>query len=153
MNTEYFIGNDISEEAGIQYPKIEADGFTTHLVAKGKPNDEWNTIKLVVADVADRILDSYVLLEAGSFTCVERTASPSISISPTNFPTVTMAPTPLHSETPSVEAPPDPTTQPTKAPAPPTPAPVAPTWSPTITSGPTHFLNVDGPEWGPGVHA
>ena len=47
VNTEYFIGNDISEELGIQYPKIEADGFTTTLVAKGVPNsvDDGNDVR------------------------------------------------------------------------------------------------------------
>ena len=76
-NSQYFYGNDVSEEAGIQYPEIEADGFTVKLTAKGTPNNEWNTIKLVIADVADRILDSWVLLEAGTFTCAERTETPS----------------------------------------------------------------------------
>ncbi len=147
VNTEYFIGNDISEAAGIQYPKIEADGFTTHLVAKGSPHNDWNTIKLVVADVADRILDSYVLLEAGSFTCVERTQAPSMSLEPTNYPTSSAKPTMVHSEAPSMEQTPPPTLSPA---LPPTPAPLSPTWSPTISEGPTHLLNVDGPEWGPG---
>ena len=47
VNTEYFVGNDISEEAGIQYPKIEADGFTTALVAKGVPRsvDDGNDVR------------------------------------------------------------------------------------------------------------
>lgn len=147
VNTEYFIGNDISEEAGIQYPKIEADGFTTHLVAEGKPVNGWNTIKLVVADVADRILDSYVLLEAGSFTCVERTQAPSMSFEPTSYPTTSTKPTNILSENPSMEE----SLPPTLAPAnPPTPSPISPTWSPTISDGPTHILDIDGPEWGPG---
>ena len=90
-NTQYFYGNDQSEfeEGGVPYPKIEADGFTTKLVATGSPlqNGEWNTIKLAIADVADRILDSYVLLAANSFTCVDRTTMPSMSPIPTQLPT------------------------------------------------------------------
>ncbi|KAL7552796.1 hypothetical protein ACHAWF_016052, partial [Thalassiosira exigua] len=144
VNTEYFIGNDVSEPGGIQYPKIEADGFTTHLVAKGHPQEGWNHIKIAVADVADRILDSYVLLEAGSFTCIERTQAPSVSAEPTNYPTATAKPSNIHSDSPSTSPPP------TGMPIPATPAPISPTWSPTISEGPTHSLNIDGPEWGPG---
>ena len=46
-NTEYFRGNDVSEVNGVQYPLIEADGFTTKLIATGTPIEgEWNTIKV-----------------------------------------------------------------------------------------------------------
>jgi len=126
-NEEFFIGNDVSEWPGIQYPKIEADGFTTHLTARGYPKEtqEWNHIKLVcecmkfspstslhsstyiilcillallaVADTADHILDSYVLLEAGSFSCVDNTQAPSMS----SAPTTSSAPTDIHSDAPS----------------------------------------------------
>ena len=44
------------------------------------PQNEWNPIKLVIADVAHRILGLYILLEAVPFTCVEQaleSASPS----------------------------------------------------------------------------
>ena len=50
-------------------------------------------IKLAIADVADRILDSYVLIEAGSFTCMPKTEGPSAT--PTEAPVVTVAPTPF----------------------------------------------------------
>ncbi|KAL7543599.1 hypothetical protein ACHAXR_012911, partial [Thalassiosira sp. AJA248-18] len=85
-NTQYFHGNDKSESGGVIYPLIEADGFTTKLIASGTPHEEWNTIKLAIADVADRILDSYVLLSARSFTCVERTEAPTKSPTPPPTP-------------------------------------------------------------------
>ena len=95
-NTEYFRGNDVSEVNGVQYPLIEADGFTTKLIATGTPiAGEWNTIKLAIADVADRILDSYVLISANSLTCVERTDSPSKSPTavPSAMPSASTSPT------------------------------------------------------------
>ena len=77
-NEQYFIGNDVSEANGVQYPSVEADGFTTKLTASATPNSGWNSVKLVIADVADRILDSWVLIEAGSFVCRDlSTGSPS----------------------------------------------------------------------------
>ena len=98
-NREYFNGNDPawgsaqgSKEDpldaptyGIVYPKMEADGFTDTMIARGNPKSdaaEWNTIKLAVGDVGDSILDSWVILESASFTCVDITAAPSISLSP-----------------------------------------------------------------------
>ncbi|GAX11810.1 hypothetical protein FisN_7Lh196 [Fistulifera solaris] len=48
---------------------IEADGLTTKLTAQGIPKSGTNTIKLAVADAGDGILDSWVLLEGGSFNC------------------------------------------------------------------------------------
>ena len=92
-NTEFFIGNDVTEASGIQYHSVEADGFTTLLTASAVPNDGWNSVKLVVADVADRILDSFVLLEAGSFKCLAVTDAPTpaptktVTDSPTTRPT------------------------------------------------------------------
>ena len=43
------------------YPKLEADGLTVKLVAKGvvEDSESWNSMKLVVADVGDRLLDSW----------------------------------------------------------------------------------------------
>ena len=84
-NSEYFVGNDISSERGISYPNVEADGFTLRLTASGIVNatstsspsstvdnndDEgWNTMKIVIADVGDRLLDSWLLLAGGSLRC------------------------------------------------------------------------------------
>ena len=70
---DFFIGNDASDaETGVQFPQIEADGFTTILTATHETVvGEWNTLKMVIADVGDYMLDSWLLLEAGSFSCVE----------------------------------------------------------------------------------
>ena len=72
-----------------QGPTVEADGFTTILTAWGTPLSDpnaWNTIKLVVGDVGDSYLDSWVLLEGGTFSCVDITQAPSISTQPTAAP-------------------------------------------------------------------
>jgi hypothetical protein len=94
-NKRYFHGNDPgtgweedapdAPDMGVVYPTIEADGFTDTLTAYGEPysnSSKWNTIKLAVGDVGDRLLDSWVVLEKASFTCVDITAAPSISLSP-----------------------------------------------------------------------
>ena len=94
-NKKYFHGNDPgtgweedapdAPDMGVVYPTIEADGFTDTLTAYGEPysnSDTWNTIKLAVGDVGDRLLDSWVVLEKASFTCVDITAAPSVSLSP-----------------------------------------------------------------------
>ena len=133
-NTQYFNGNDASEPTvGMQYIEIEADGFTNKLVAKGKPKAGWNKIKIVVADIADELLDSYVLLEAGSFTCRPKTASPSRepsqipSASPSSHisasPSVSTEPSAEVSETPSVSGKPS----------------REPSVGPTISSLPSHL--------------
>lgn len=84
------------------YPKTAASGA-----------QDWNEIKLVVADVGelyfidlmifqfallftysnkllvlqgDALLDSWVLLESGTFTCVDITSAPSISLTPSSSP-------------------------------------------------------------------
>jgi hypothetical protein len=94
-NKQYFHGNDPgtgweedapdAPDMGVVYPTIEADGFTDTLTAYGEPYSnatKWNTIKLAVGDVGDRLLDSWVVLEKASFTCVDITAAPSISLAP-----------------------------------------------------------------------
>eukprot|EP01082_Thalassiosira_pseudonana_P000083 g127.t1 g127 contig1:303470-306620(-) len=124
LNAEYFIGNELEgRDENIRvapYMKIEADGFTTELTATATPQEGWNKIKLVIGDVADGILDSWVLLEAGTFSCVKRTTSPSISPSvspvtalPTNQP-VTPAPTSIPTMQPSTKSP---TNNPTSSPS------------------------------------
>ena len=85
-NKDYFVGNDISTELGVQYQIVEADGFTVKLTARATPIEGWNKIKLAIADVADGILDSWVLLEGGSFTCNEVKAPPSTV--PTEAPSI-----------------------------------------------------------------
>lgn len=93
----------------MQYIEIEADGFTSVLTANGKTKqNEWNKIKIVVADMADMIIDSYVLLSAKSFTCVPITqptsqpipsSNPSSSSQPSHFsapseiPSLSLSPT------------------------------------------------------------
>ena len=95
-NGNYFNGNDPgtgskleapnAPNSEVPYPQIEADGFTDTLMAYGVPYGdagEWNLIKLAVADVGDKILDSWVLLEGASFTCLDITEAPSVSSVPT----------------------------------------------------------------------
>ena len=96
VNTQYFHGNDPGtgwlpdppeylDSIGINYPNIEPDGFTVVLTAIGDPfqdPEKTNTIKIVVGDVGDGILDSWVLLSAGTFSCVDITEAPSISQQP-----------------------------------------------------------------------
>lgn len=93
LNRQYFHGNDpgtgdladpIHEDLGMIYPQIEPDGFTMILTAHGLPNDSVNTIKIVVADVGDGILDSWVLLQSGTFSCVDITEAPSVSPAPSS---------------------------------------------------------------------
>jgi hypothetical protein len=74
-------------DIGINYPNLEPDGFTVILTAIGDPwqdPDKTNTIKIVVGDVGDGILDSWVLLESGTFSCVDITDAPSISQKPSS---------------------------------------------------------------------
>jgi hypothetical protein len=66
LNSEFYNDNDNS--AGNLFA-IEADGFTTLLTAAAPTGEGLNTIKLAIADAGDQILDSWVLLQAGSFTC------------------------------------------------------------------------------------
>ena len=61
-NSQFFNLNTLGEKT------LQADGFTTVLTAflKLQPCKTY-TIKLAIADVGDRLLDSYVFMEAGSF--------------------------------------------------------------------------------------
>ena len=88
VNNEYFIGNDVNDPMGVQYPQIEADGFSTQLTAKGSVNlNEWTPMKIVIADLGDRWVDSWVLIEGGSLSCAAH-------LEPTLEPTTSPAPTP-----------------------------------------------------------
>ena len=51
------------------YDQIEADRFTSKLTATGTAKSGWNTVKITIGDVGDGNLDSWLLLEAGSFSC------------------------------------------------------------------------------------
>ena len=96
LNRQYFHGNDpgtgdkkdpVHNDLGKIYPQIEPDGFTVILTAQGVPYqnpEQTNTIKIVVADVGDGILDSWVLLQSGTFSCVDITEAPSVSLQPSN---------------------------------------------------------------------
>jgi hypothetical protein len=121
VNSQYYIDNALSGRGNrtSPYPLIEADGFTTKMTAIAEPQPDWNLIKMITGDVSDGILDSWVLLEAGTFSCVRRTESPSST--PSDFPSE--SPTPA----PSTDAP---SSGPTELPS----------GSPTKAS--THFLNV-----------
>lgn len=71
-NSAAFINNACSEpDGGAACPlDVEADGLTVVLGAEGSiDNPGLNTIRLAIGDVGDRILDSWVFLEAGSFQC------------------------------------------------------------------------------------
>ena len=96
LNRQYFHGNDpgtgykpdpVHDDLGMIYPQIEPDGFTIILTAYGVPLQNpaaTNTIKIVVGDVGDGSLDSWVLLESGTFSCVDITEAPSISSQPSD---------------------------------------------------------------------
>lgn len=90
LNSQYFIGNEMEKsdqnERVSPYMLIEADGLTTELTAVAEPKPGWNDIKLVIGDVSDGILDSWVLLEAGTFGCKERTNAPTWA--PTSQPSI-----------------------------------------------------------------
>jgi len=67
VNRQYFHLNDPNDPDDV-YPQFEPDGFTVILTAVGTPN-ETNSIKIVIGDVGDEKVDSWVLLEGGSFGC------------------------------------------------------------------------------------
>jgi len=73
-HTSYFVNNDIHSGPGMGYPppvtyNTEADGFTTSLtVTAAVTPGQTHHIRLAIADAGDRILDSWVLIKAGSFT-------------------------------------------------------------------------------------
>ena len=65
-NSQYFNNNDPSD-TNVPYPNMEADGFTTTLVASGNAVQGTNTMKLVIADRSDQMFDSWALFKTGSF--------------------------------------------------------------------------------------
>ena len=69
LNAVFFNNNDPSDTA-VPFPNFEADGFTSTLTASGPVNNGIaNSFKLAIADVGDRILDSWVLVKGSSFKC------------------------------------------------------------------------------------
>ena len=70
-NSEYYVNNELAGRINETSPfPVEANGFTTELQASGKVlTGEWNTIKLVIGDVSDGNIDSWALIEAGTFSC------------------------------------------------------------------------------------
>ena len=70
-NSEYYVNNELEGRINGTSPyPVEANGFTTELQASGKvTTGEWNTIKFVIGDVSDGNIDSWALIEAGSFSC------------------------------------------------------------------------------------
>eukprot|EP00984_Skeletonema_dohrnii_P004988 scaffold1769_cov132-Skeletonema_dohrnii-CCMP3373.AAC.5 len=67
-NTQYFVDNKSKNSTSV-YSEVDADGFTTKLTAQGEAKPGWNIVKLAIGDVGDGNLDSWVLLEAGTFSC------------------------------------------------------------------------------------
>lgn len=101
-NSEYFVNNKVEGRinATSPYNSIEADGFTTKLTAHGVPRQGWNMIKLAIGDASDGNFDSWVLIEAGTFSCVptpKNTAESSSFTITTQSPS--MVPTPKPSQT------------------------------------------------------
>ena len=80
-NAEYYVDNLPGTY------EIEPDGFTTALQAKGSLVPGINRMKLAIADTSDYILDSWVLIEQGSFECVTEAPTPSPTRAPTSPPT------------------------------------------------------------------
>jgi hypothetical protein len=72
LNAAYYNDNDYGDFLGSPPFPIEADGFVSTLTATGSANLATNHIKLAVGDAGDRVLDSWVMLEQGSFECIVR---------------------------------------------------------------------------------
>jgi hypothetical protein len=68
----YYNDNDYGDFGGSPPYPIEADGFVDTLTATGSANLLTNHIKLAVGDAGDPFLDSWVMLEQGSFECIVR---------------------------------------------------------------------------------
>lgn len=67
VNSEYFVSNGpATHDAFVDYPLLEADGFTTKMHANSSFSSGWNTLKLGISDAFDEKYDSWVLFEKGS---------------------------------------------------------------------------------------
>jgi hypothetical protein len=70
INSAYYIDNDYGDYQGSPPICIEADGYTFPLqAATSAAQAGANHIKLAIADAGDFILDSWVIVKAGSFSC------------------------------------------------------------------------------------
>ena len=108
QHSEYFVNNKLEGRinATSPYTEIEADGFTTKLTAQGDAKPGWNIIKLAIGDNSDGNLDSWVLLEAGTFSCAPApaTTNPTIStLSPSVAPTQNLTQSLLRSSSPTLK--------------------------------------------------
>ena len=115
-NSQFFVENDGNVVPEYPY-NHEADGHTTVLRAVAAPRQGVNTIKIAIADTGDSALDSWVLLEAGSFSCVQPIETPS----PTAVPSQSSQPSKEPSSQPSVSVAPSSSKQPSY---PPTSSPI-----------------------------
>ncbi len=71
LNATYYNDNDYGDFSPGPYPfAIEADGFVSTLVANGSANLATNHIKLAIGDAGDQILDSWAMIDQGSFECI-----------------------------------------------------------------------------------
>lgn len=71
LNAALYNDNDFGDFFPGPYPfAIEADGFVSTLTATGSANLPNNHIKIAIGDAGDRILDSWVMIEGGSFECI-----------------------------------------------------------------------------------
>ncbi|KAL3798635.1 hypothetical protein ACHAW5_001279 [Stephanodiscus triporus] len=168
-NKMYFNGNDPGNgwqvelpdapDSEVVYPRVEADGFTNQLTARGLPVTDgggWNNMTLVISDVGDPLLDSWVLLEKSSFTCVRITSAPTTSMptsTPTLMPTSTPTLMPTTSKPTSTPSSMPTTSKPTSTPTS-MPTTSKPTSTPTLmptTSKPTTSKPTSEPTSSPSV--
>ena len=100
-SSELVMQNEITGRSYVasSFSQFANAGFTSKMSASADTVvPGWNTFKLVIGDEGDADLDSWVLIEAGSFTCrsIEKEAAvveDIVTSSPTPLPTFKPAPT------------------------------------------------------------
>lgn len=75
-NPSLYNNNDLQD--GGPFFDTEADGFTVVLSATAALTPGPHHIKLAIADAGDRILDSWVMIEGGSFQCASPNTPPTV---------------------------------------------------------------------------
>ena len=70
LNAALYNDNDYGDFSDPHPFAIEADGFVSTLTATGSANLPTNHIKLAIGDAGDHVLDSWVMIEGGSFECI-----------------------------------------------------------------------------------
>ncbi|MEN8164426.1 MAG: choice-of-anchor L domain-containing protein [Acidobacteriota bacterium] len=70
LNDSVYNDNDYGDFGGSPPFAIEADGYVSTLTAVGSAGLATNHIKLAIGDAGDHILDSWVMVEGGSFECI-----------------------------------------------------------------------------------